>query len=119
MPSPQKSLVWLRIPLVVLGIYNGYKFIAYFIEVWRSLHEQGMGHGYLIVAAVIGSFWNLLGLGLCFTGNSIIRNSEDKPPARTIALALVGAAVSLFVPGWMQGGYFIVITWLHSVLFRQ
>ena len=118
MATSPKSLVWLHVPLAGLGIYNTYKFIAYFIEVWRSLHQQGMGHGYLFVTAVLGSWWNLLGLALCFFGSSIIRNCGDKPLARTLALALVGAVVSLFVPGLMQGAYYIVVAWLHSVLFR-
>ena len=118
MATSSKFLVWLHVPLAGLGIYNTYKFIAYFIEVWRSLHQQGMGHGYLFVVAVLGSWWNLLGLALCFFGNNIIRKCGDVPMTRTIALAVVGAVVSLFVPGLMQGAYFIVITWLHSMLFR-
>jgi hypothetical protein len=117
MASASKSIAWLHIPLLLLGVYNVYRFLAYFVEVWRSLHQQGMGHGYLTVAAVVGSWWNLLALALCFIGNSMIRDCGDRPIPRTLLLAVIGAVVSLIVPGLMQGAYFIVITWLHSVVF--
>ncbi len=88
MPRAFKLLACFHLLLFILGIYNVYKLFACYVEAWKSLHQQGMGHGYLILMMILGSWWNLLALCLCFVGNAMMAHREDKPPTKTIALGL-------------------------------
>jgi len=45
----------IHVPLLLLGLYNVYRACAYYAEVWRSLHQQGMGHTYLVVTTLMTS----------------------------------------------------------------
>ena len=113
--SPDSS--WLHIPLGILGAYNAYRFIAYYFELWGALNEQGISNLYLIIAALLGSWWNLLAFFLCFSGNKVIFGEEDKPFSKLLLGALLGAVMSLIIPVLMQTGFALLITWLHTVLF--
>jgi hypothetical protein len=107
---------WFHLPLAMLGIFNLFGFLNYHVVVWRSLHSQGIGHFYLAIVTVLGSWWLLLAAGLCFTGNGWLRGNEDGPKTKAIFVVLLGALVSFFVPGIMLQAFFIVITWVRSLL---
>lgn len=114
------SLLWLHGLLALLGLYNMYKNIKYYVVVWRSLHDQGIGHLYLASMTVFGSWFLGLAFFSCFLGNFFLGSDRVVPPERSavrfIAMAAVGAGLSLIFPGLIQTGFFIVIVWIRDLL---
>lgn len=117
---PARDLRLLHVPLGLLGAYNLYKLVQHHVIVWRSLHEQGIGHLYLAITTVSGSWWLGLACMLCFGGNYFLSNDalvpRDRSLTRVILFVALGCGLSLIVPSLMQSGFFIVITWVRSLL---
>ncbi len=118
--GPTANLNWLHWPLAALGTYNLLKLLKYHIVAWNSLHDQGMGHFYLVIMTIAGSWWLCLACGLCFWGNIFLRNDAIVPNGRSVVRVVLfvalGAGLSLVVPPLMHQGFFIVITWIRTFL---
>ena len=102
--------------LSILGLYNLFFRGSYFLDAWKSLHAQGIGHLYFIIAAFVSSWWLIAAGILCFMGNILMPNSDDKIGFKSFIMPLVGAATSLVLPSLMLTGWFIVIVWIRSLL---
>ena len=102
--------------LGILGVYNLFFRGSYFINAWRSLHAQGVGHLYFIIMTLATSWWLLAVFILCFMGNFLLPKSDDKIGFKGFIMPLFGAALSIVFPPFMLSGWFIVIVWFRSLL---
>src|SRR5688572_27130791 len=87
--------------LTGLGIYNLVSLGIYFVDAWRSLHLQGIGHLYLTVAALLCCWWLGLAIGICFIGNSFMPKADEKITLKAAVMPFVGVALSLIFPSLM------------------
>lgn len=99
--------------LVITGGYYSIKNISYFVEVWKSLHGQGIATSYLVVSTMLG-FWILIPVifVLPFATLGLLKK-EDKLP-KLILKSICYEALALLISGLLLSGWFIVITWIHG-----
>jgi hypothetical protein len=100
--------------LAVLGIYNLVSLAIYFVDAWRSLHLQGIGHLYLTVAALLCCWWLGLAIAICFIGNSFMPKAAEKITLKAAVMPLVGVALSLIFPSLMVTGWLVVVVWIRA-----
>jgi hypothetical protein len=111
------GIVALHLLVGALGVWNLYGAVAYFAECWASLHEQGIGHLYFIVASLVTSWWLVLTAYLCFAGNGFLYGYQGKGPLwwKGVAAAGGGAAISVIVPPLMQTLWIMVVVFVRSL----
>ena len=103
--------------LALLGTYNLWGLTTYTLEIWTSLHRQGISYLYLIVVSLIGCWWLLMSAVICFWGNCWMPKATDEFSTLAFIRPIVGAVLSLVVPSWMVSGWYIGMTWFYSFLF--
>lgn len=101
--------------LAVLGIYNLLSLGIYFVDAWRSLHLQGIGHLYLIVAALLCCWWLGLAIAICFIGNSFMPKADEKITLKASLMPFVRVALSLIFPSLMVTAWLVVVVWIRAL----
>ena len=102
--------------LGILGIYNLFFRGSYFVNAWKSLHAQGVGHLYFIIMTLATSWWLIGVVIMCFMGNFCMPKPDDKIGFKGFIMPLLGAALSIVLPPFMLSGWFIAIVWFRSLL---
>ena len=102
--------------LGILGIYNLFFRVSYFVNAWKSLHAQGVGHLYFIIMTLATSWWLIAVVSMCFMGNFFMPKPGDKIGFKGFIMPLLGAALSIVLPPFMVSGWFIAIVWFRSLL---
>ena len=103
----------LKFTLIILGSYWAIRNLLYFIEVWKSLHEQGLATSYLVVSTLIGSGLLVpILLGLPFFPLFIINPVDkiSKTLIKSVGYGLFGVVAS----GGLALLWFILIGWIHG-----
>lgn len=101
--------------LVILGTYWAVKNLLYFIEVWRSLHMQGISTFYLVVSTLAGFQVLIPILFMAPYLALFFINPEDK--ISKIFLKSIGYSIlGIFASEGLILLWFIFITWIHGLL---
>ena len=108
--------IGLHLVLAPLGLFNLVLTVAYFMRGWGDLHQQGIGHLYLVIASVAASWWLTTAVVLCFAGTLMLAGQNHQPALRRLVYAILGAAVSIVLPQFFVAGWAFISLWVHSFL---
>jgi len=114
--QPGSRDVWLHVVLGILGIINLVFTASYFLGGWHDLHEQGIGHLYLVIVAAACFWWLSAVLAVCFAGNLMLSGQSDRALPRRLLYAVLGAGASIFLPTMMIAAWLLVAAWIRSLL---
>jgi len=114
--SKNVIIVLFHVILGILGIYNLFFRGSYFVDAWKSLHAQGVGHLYFIIMTLATSWCLIAVVSMCFMGNFFMPKSDDKIGFKGFIMPLLGAGLSIVLPPFMLSGWFIAIVWFRSLL---
>ena len=103
----------LKFTLIILGSYWATRNLLYFIEVWKSLHEQGFATSYLFVSTLIGSTFLVLILFVLPFFPLFVINPEDKI-LKTLIKSVGYGLFGVISSGGLTLLWFILIGWIHG-----
>ena len=98
---------------VIIGIYNLFSTLVYYLTTYKELMGQGIPVAYLVFVSILGSWWIIMSLATSFLTLSFLK--REQKTVELIMYFLLGALGSIFLSGGMPSVFFLVALLFYSL----